>query len=189
MAELFIQIAVSLDGYIEGPDRDLSWFTGDDSFDQVATDTLNSIEGMIIGRRTYNMFVEFWPNAGEAPDASAATVIQAERMNALPKYVLTHHNDLKRWPGARPIALEQIAALKIQAARPLALWAGAQAAQAVMECGLAEELRLITYPVVLGSGTPLFPASGRRRVLQTLESRRFNSGAVLTRYRASAAPA
>src|SRR5919106_1793502 len=97
MADLFLQISVSLDGYIEDSDRNLDWFTDDTSFDDLVTQTLRGIDGMIFGRRAHAVLAEFWPNAGSNPRASAALVEQARLMNELPKYVLAHGPEKTGW--------------------------------------------------------------------------------------------
>jgi hypothetical protein len=61
MAELFLQISVSLDGYIENRDRDIEWMTSDSSFDALVTATLQSIDGMIFGRKAHALLADFWP--------------------------------------------------------------------------------------------------------------------------------
>lgn len=70
-----------------------------------------------------------------------------------------------------------------EARRPIALFAGASAAQSLLARGLVDELRLIQYPILLGAGTPLFAEDGVRRQLRLTGSESFGSGAMLQRYR------
>ena len=183
MAELFLQISVSLDGYIEDSKGDLQWFTEDESLDELATSTLSSIDGMIFGRKAHALLAEFWPGAGTSEGASPALVAQAKLMNTLPKYVLTHSQERTGWANSHAITLDAIPRLKREARRPIALFAGAQAAQAALNGDLIDEIRLIQYPVILGAGTPLFASDGTRRDLESIESERFASGATVQRYR------
>jgi dihydrofolate reductase len=74
MAELFLQISVSLDGFIEDRSGDLSWFTEDTSLDELATETLESIDGMIFGRKAHAALAAFWPTAAESPGASTQLI-------------------------------------------------------------------------------------------------------------------
>lgn len=184
MAELFLQITVSLDGYIEGRDGDLSWFTEDTSYDDFITEVLHSIDGMIFGRKSHALLAEFWPDADKTPGASADLIEQTRMMNALPKYVLTHGKETTGWSNSHAIRADDIPRLKAEAKRPVALFAGAAAAQVGIERGLVDEVRLIRYPVLLGGGTPLFPAKGTRRELRPIGTQTFASGATLERYRA-----
>lgn len=186
MSDLFLQISVSLDGYIEDANRDLEWMLSDTSLDPLATATLESIDGMIFGRKAHALLAEYWPNAADTPGASADLVAQARLMNALPKYVLTRGGERTGWANSRAIGPDDVPRLKQEARRPLALFAGAGAAQALLGRGLVDEIRLIQYPVLLGGGTPLFAGDGKRRDLELVESRRFESGATLQRYRVEA---
>jgi dihydrofolate reductase len=183
MAELFLQISVSLDGYIEDRDEDLEWFVHDAALDDLALATLRSIDGMIFGRKAHALLAEYWPDADKAPDASKVLIEQTRLMNALPKYVLTHGEERTGWSGSRAIGADDVARLKREAKRPIALFAGASAAQQLLERGLIDEIRLIQYPIVLGGGTPLFAADGTRRKLELIESTCFDSGATVQRYR------
>lgn len=183
MAELFLQISVSLDGYIEDERKDIGWMVDDVSFDDMATATLRSIDGMILGRRAHQLFAKFWPGAGESEDATPVLVEQARLMNALPKYVLTHGREPTGWANSIAIRLEDVPRLKREAARPLALFAGAQAAQAALAGGVLDEVRLVVYPIVLGGGTPLFADDASRHELSLIDVQRFESGATFHRYR------
>jgi dihydrofolate reductase len=103
-------------------------------------------------------------------------------MNALPKYVLTHGEADTSWANSRAIDVDSIAELKADAKRPLALFAGARAAQAALARDQVDELRLVQFPVLLGGGTPLFAADRRRRALTAVETQPFGNGPTLTRY-------
>jgi len=183
MAELFLQISVSLDTYIEDAHGNIDWMTSDLSFDRIATATLQSIDGMIFGRKAHALLAEFWPTAGDRLDASADLVAQARLMNSLPKYVLTTGDEQTGWTNSHAIRVGDVPRLKNEATRPLAVFAGAAAAQALLAAGLIDEVRLVQYPLLLGSGTPLFTRDGVRRDLRLLGSEQLASGAVLLRYR------
>jgi len=86
-------------------------------------------------------------------------------MNALPKYVLTHGTERTGWANSHAITADDVPRLNREAKRPIALFAGAGAAQALLERGVVDEVRLIQYPVLLGGGTPLFTDDGARRDL------------------------
>ena len=183
MAEMFLQISVSLDGFIEDPKGDIEWMTSDTTLDALMTETLTSIDGMIFGRKAHALLAEYWPTAADSTDASPALIEQTRLMNALPKYVLTHGKESTGWSNSRAVSADDVARLKRDARRPIALFAGAGAAQALLQRGEVDEIRLIQYPIILGDGTRLFADDGSRRHLQLIDSRRFDSGATLQRYR------
>jgi dihydrofolate reductase len=180
MADLFLQIATSLDGYIEDANKDIGWMVEDPSIDPFMTEVLASVDGMIFGKTAFTLLTQFWPTAGKAEGASDELKKQAELMNRLPKYVLTHGKEESGWNNSHAIRAEDVGQLKRDAKRPIALYAGAGAAQALMD--QLDEIRLIQYPVILGAGTPLFAENAKRRPLRLLETRAFPSGAILVRY-------
>jgi dihydrofolate reductase len=186
MSDLFLQVAVSLDGYIEDANGDIDWMVFDASVDPYATQTLESIDGMILGRKAHALLATFWPGAAETEGATAQLLAQTRLMNALPKYVLTHGEETTGWANSRAIGVEDVPRLKREAARPIAVFAGAAAAQSLLAADEIDEVRLIRYPVLLGGGTPLFDQGGRRQQLELVESRTFPSGATLQRLRTNA---
>jgi dihydrofolate reductase len=94
--------------------------------------------------------------------------------------VLTHGDARTGWFHSHAIRAADLPRPKRESRRPLALFAGAGAAQALL--GVINEIRLIRYPVLLGGGTPLF-REGERRNLQLADTDRLQSGATLSRYR------
>jgi dihydrofolate reductase len=183
MSELFLQISMSLDGYIEDATGNIDWMVFDASVDPFATQTLESIDGMIFGRKAHGLLAGFWPGAADTEGATAELIRQTRLMNALPKYVLTHGRETTGWANSHAIRVEDVPRIKREAARPLAVFAGAATAQSLLASGDIDEIRLIQYPVLLGGGTPLFAKDGRRQDLELVENRAFPSGATLLRYR------
>ena len=183
MAELFLQISVSLDGFIEDQKGDIEWLTSDTSIDAVATATLQSIDGMIFGRKAHGLLAQFWPTAADTKGASPDLIEQTRLMNALPKYVLTHGTERTGWSNSHAIRADDVPRLKAESKRPIALFAGASAAQALLARGFVDEIRLIQYPVLLGGGTPLFAVDGTRRQLTLTSNEQWPSGATIRRYR------
>ena len=185
MGKLFAQVSVSLDGFIEDRTEGMDWFAGDAAFDELLTSTVRGVGGMIFGRKAYELGAAFWPTAGETA-TTAEVGDQVALMNSLPKYVLSRSVDRTDWQNSHVIGLDDVPRIKQEAARPLVVFAGAGAFQALLEAGHLDEIRLIRYPVVLGGGTPLFAADGRRRQLTTLEFRHVVGGPTLSRYAVSA---
>ena len=95
MRKLFWQMMVSLDGFMEGPNRELDWHVVDDEFQQYALEMLRSIDAMLLGRTTYQLFADYWPSATEPG---------AEELNALEKVVFsTTLNDVD-WKNSRLVS-------------------------------------------------------------------------------------
>lgn len=148
---------VSLDGYIEDPDHDLSWFRdGDPAFEQYCDEMIDSVGLAVFGRGSYELMVSYWPRA-EGPFA--------RKMNELPKVVLSRTLARAEWANttvARDV--EQIGALKRTAGKPIVAWAGAGLVASLAQAGLIDEYRLIVHPILLGRGTPMFGSSKREQL-------------------------
>lgn len=181
MGKLFAQMSVSLDGFIEDRDGGMDWFAGDPAFDEILTATVRGIDGIVFGRKAHALGAAYWPTAAATAE-SVEVSDQIALMNSLPKYVLSRSENQTDWANSHVIGVDDLPRLKSEAERPLALFAGASALQTLLEAGHIDELRLVQYPVVLGSGTPLFATDGRRRELALVETRGFARGPSLNRY-------
>lgn len=192
MRNIFLHIFVSLDGFIEGADKSLDWMVGDDEIEDYINGMLGSIDSMIFGRKAFELLAGYWPTAAENP-ASAADPEKPERhieaarmMNAKQKIVFSRTLKNTHWANTTIVdgdLAKEVARLKLQSGRDIALFAGAGIADSFMRLGLIDEYRLIVNPVLLGGGTPLFQNGRGKSGLKLVEARPFKSGAVLVTYR------
>jgi dihydrofolate reductase len=170
---LFVSMLVSLDGYIEGPDRELDWFEdGDPQFEQYCEEMIDSVGLALYGRRAYEMMLSYWPGAEASPRAPQELAF-ARKMNALPKVVLSRTLERAEWQNTRVIkedVAEEIAELKRQPGKPIVAWAGASLVSTLASLGLVDEYRLIVHPVLLGGGTPMFQDLETRRRLRLVRT-------------------
>ena len=181
MAEIFLSTQVSLDGYAAGPDGDLDWTdVADAEVDELMAEQLRDIDAMIFGHIAYRLLGPYWQ---DGPTERAVDREHTTLMNSVPKLVLSRGEPDLSWGPAKRIGADlraEMAELKAGNGRPVAVFAGPQAANALLP--YVDEVRLLVYPVLLGAGLPLFTtASGRMRLIAT---RPFAaSGAVQLRYR------
>jgi dihydrofolate reductase len=178
MRKLFWQMNVTLDGFIEGPNRELHDTAEypDQDFEQYASDMLRSIGGMLLGRRTYELFAGYWPTA-TGPDA--------DRMNQLPKVVFSRTLEKLEWKNSRLVntnVADEVSRLKQQPGGDLALFGSANLASSLIRLGLIDEYRIFVSPVLLGRGTPMFTNIGDRVPLSLAKSERWGSGMVALFY-------
>lgn len=181
MRKLIFQMMISLDGYFEGPDRELDWHIVDDEFLQTAVDLLNSADTLLFGRVTYQMMAEYWPT----PAAIADDPVIAERMNSLPKIVFSSTLDKSEWQNTRIVkgdAVEFVTELKQQPGMNMVIFGSSDLAVTLLKQGLLDEIRLIVNPLILGNGKPLFKGFNDRLKLTLVENRTFPSGSVFLRY-------
>jgi dihydrofolate reductase len=178
MRKLFWQMNVTLDGFMEGPNRELN-FTAqyeDQDFEGYSSEMLKSIDAFVIGRRTYELFVDFWPKA-TGPDA--------DRLNELPKIVFSRTLKKVEWNNARLAdedVAEEITRLKQQPGKDIALFGSADLASTFMHLGLIDEYRIFVTPVVLGDGTPMFKDVSERIALKLMKATTWSSGIVALYY-------
>jgi dihydrofolate reductase len=178
MRKLFWQISATLDGYMEGPDHDLkdTAEVADPDFDRYASEMLQSIDAFVVGRRTYQLFVGYWPTA-TGPDA--------DRLNSLPKIVFSRTLESVEWNNARLAGedgFEEIRRLKHEPGGDIALFGSADLAASLARHGLIDEVRVFVSPVVLGSGTPMFGESWDRKSLKLRRAETWSTGIVALFY-------
>jgi dihydrofolate reductase len=183
MRKLFWQMNVTLDGFMEGPKRELDYTAGfvDPDFDRYASAMLQSIDGMLLGRRTYQLFADYWPSA-TGPDA--------ERMNDLPKVVFSRTLERVDWNNSRLIKAnvrEEVTRFKQEPGNDLALFGSADLASTFIRLGLIDEYRILVTPVVLGSGTAMFKDIKDRIALKLLTATTWSSGIMALYYQPQAA--
>ena len=177
MRSLFWQMLVSLDGFMEGPNRELDWHVADDDFNRYVADMLGSIDAILLGRVTYQLFADYWPSATDA---------EAGVMNKLPKVVFSKTLDKVEWNNSRLVKAslaEEVARLKQQPGKDLALFGSADLASSFMRLGLIDEYRILVNPVVLGAGNPMFKDVKGRPALKLLKTETLRSGVVILSYR------
>jgi dihydrofolate reductase len=168
---------VSADGVVGDP---LAWAMEyrDAEVQQEALERLAGIDAMLMGRGTYELFSAVWP--GQPGDF-------AERMNSIRKYVFSSTLEKADWNNSTVVrgdAVAEVAKLKQQDGPDLALYGHGRLAQALLEHGLVDELRLSIHPVMVGSGQVLFRA-GQKQALHFAGAKTFGTGVVVLTYRPS----
>jgi dihydrofolate reductase len=181
MRKLFMFNLITLDGFFEGPNKDISWHNVDAEFNDYAIEMLNSLDMLLFGRVTYELMAGYWPT----PDAMKDDPIVAERMNNLSKIVFSRTLNKAEWNNTRLVkesSAEEVAKLKHLPGKDLALFGSSNLALTLIQQNLIDEYRIIVNPVVLGQGTPLFSGISDRLNLKLLKARTFKSGNVLLNY-------
>lgn len=183
MRKLSFAMNVTLDGYIAAPGGDLSWGVPCDELFQWWSDRVGSTGLALYGRRIWEEMNSHWPTADQQPGVTPAEIEYAHRWRAMPKVVFS--STLNAVDGdARLVtgdAVTEIARLKAEDGGPIDI-CGATLAAAAMRAGLIDEYVLLTAPVLVGGGTPFFPALDDWVRLRLADARTFPDGVVLTRY-------
>lgn len=181
MRKLFSFNMVSLDGYFEGPNRNINWHHVDDEFNQFAIEQTSAVGTLLFGRVTYELMASYWPT----PAATRDDPIIAGLMNSLPKIVFSRMLQKAEWSNTRVVKdhiAEEITALKQQSGKDIALFGSANLLSTLIQMDLVDEHRIMINPVLLGSGTPLFKGIKAPHELKLMKTRTFDSGNVLLCY-------
>jgi len=133
---------------------------------------------LLLGRRTYDIWSGFWPKAPSGP--------LTDRLNAATKYVVTHRPESLEWgpfEGLGPDIVEDVGRIKSQDGPDLVLSGSSTLTSPVLEHGLADEVVLAVYPVLLGEGKRLFANGTPARSFELAGTQAFPSGIILNRYK------
>ncbi len=181
MRKVIFAMLTSLDGFFEGPNREIDWHNVDKEFNEYAIDFLNSVDALLFGRVTYQLMASYWPTA----TAIENDPMVADKMNSLPKIVFSRTLDKVEWRNTRLVKeniAEEVSKLKQQPGKDLAIFGSSDLALTSIQHGLIDEYRIMVNPVVLGNGKSLFKGIRERLNLKLLKTQTFASGNVLLYY-------
>lgn len=180
MRKIFLFMMVSLDGYFEGPNHDLTWHNVDEEFNDFAIEQIDQMDTLLFGRVTYEMMASYWPTMA----AIREDPIVAKKMNSTPKIVFSKTLERADWENTRlsKDAGETIRQLKGQPGRNLAIFGSNNLVVSLAQEGLVDEFRIMVNPVAIGAGTPLFAGIGDKLNLKLVDTKTFKNGNVLLSY-------
>ena len=179
MRKLILSINVSLDGF-----ADHTVAIADDEMHDFYTHQLDELDGVLFGRKTYQLFEDYWPHAADDPKASSSMLAFADKINAIPKFVFSNTLQNVTWNNTQLIKgdlQEQVARLKAGNGKPISV-GGLHLIKALTERSLIDEYWLLIQPVLVGTGRLLFEGLRNRPVLKLADTRSFHSGVVLLHY-------
>ena len=183
MGKLIYLMNVSLDGYIETPDHDLSWGSDDDELHAWFNDHMREVSASLYGRRLYEVMSAYWPTSDTDPNATEVMREFGRLWRATPRIVFSttltsvdHNSRL-----ARGDVGEELARLRDEFDGDIEV-GGPTLAAALIRRGLVDEYRLVVHPVVLGGGTPFFPPLESPIPLRQTATKQFASGVVFVGY-------
>jgi dihydrofolate reductase len=191
---------ISLDGVMQapgGPEEDPTggfahggWTAPhwDDVLGAALGETFAAPFDLLLGRKTYDIFAAHWPFIDTDPGSSRFDALNAEiakRFNGATKYVATHRPESLRWQNSRALGTDVVGALrdlKKQDGPTLLTQGSSELVHLLLEHDLVDELRLLTFPVVLGKGKRLFDASALPRAFTLTKSTVSPSGVIVATY-------
>jgi dihydrofolate reductase len=173
MRKLILQLAVSLDGYIEGPNGEFDWCFTDQDYGM--SDFFRRIDSVFYGRKSYEL-AEAMPEPAEDSGMPA--------FPPLKQYVFSRTLAQVK-PGAILISGDiemEVNRVKNEPGKDIWLFGGANLTTSLLNLDLVDEISLAVHPVILGGGKPLFTGINNRLVLELLSSKSYSSGLVMLTY-------
>ena len=188
MRKLKIIEHISLDGVIQaGHDNDGGFSYGDWSAPYRSPEGLKMVLpewgecfDLLIGRRTYDQWSGFWPQAPKSP--------MADRLNAATKYVVTHRAESLEWgpfEGIGPDLVESVRAIKAKEGPDLIVSGSSTLTSLLLEHGIADEMLLLVNPVLLGKGKRLFAEGTPPRAFAFVSTKVSPTGILVNSYKAA----
>jgi dihydrofolate reductase len=185
MARIVVTEFVSVDGVMEDPGgaegfRHGGWsfeFSRGDEGDKFKLDETMDTDALLLGRVTYQRFADAWPSrTGEF----------AEKFNSVPKYVVSSTLDKAEWGNSTVLkgdVVDAVSKLREGPGGDIVVHGSAQLVRTLVDNDLVDELRLMVFPVVLGSGKRLFGETSDKKPLRLVDSRTVGDGVSILVYR------
>ncbi len=191
MAELTLTTFLTLDGVMQapgGPTEDSSgdfphggWLVplADDGMGTTMDEIFSKADAFLLGRTTYDIFSAYWPQVTDPNDPVAS------KLNSLPKFVASRTRTTFSWSGTSHVrdVVKDVADLKQRFSREVQVHGSCGLAQTLIEKDLIDEYRLLTFPVILGTGKRLFGAGAVPASLTLVRSHSTSKGIVISVYR------
>ena len=186
MGKIVVSTNVTLDGAVQDPDghegfQRGGWFAefGGEDLEQwrkILLEEARGTEALLVGRRSDEWFAERW---------LSRTDEWADRLNSMPKYVVSSTVEHPRWSNATVLAgdvADEVSKLKRELDGEIVVYASYQLVRTLLEHDLVDEVRLFVFPVLLGAGERLFGESSDTRPMRLIDNKTVGDGLVLVTY-------
>lgn len=183
MRRIVFHLMVSLDGYFEGPDADLSWHQVDDELHTFFNEQLSRASVFLEGRVSYELMEAFWPTADQDPDAPPPMVQFAGIWRDMPKIVYSRTLDSvgRNATIVRDVVPDEVRALQALPGAEMVV-GGPDLAATFRRHDLIDEYRIFVNPVLVGQGRQAFGPGQAPADLRHVETRTFSNGVVMLRH-------
>jgi dihydrofolate reductase len=185
LRKLRLQVQMSVDGCIAGPNGEMDWMVGllDDEQIKYVSKITESVDTILLGRKMTDVFISFWLDVMNKPDDPWNAF--AKRMIEIPKVVFTKTLNKSEWINtdiATGDLIEEVSKIKSQSGRDIVVYGGASFDSSLIKEKLIDEFYLFINPVAIGNGMTIFKDMNEIQKYSLIESKVFESGIVLLRY-------
>ncbi|UAY53371.1 dihydrofolate reductase family protein [Ferruginibacter albus] len=185
MRKIFSFMHISLDGFVAGPNGEMNWIKVDEElFDHIGK-RISQGDTALYGRLTYQMMENYWPTAGDKPNASKHDIEHSQWYNKIQKVVLSRSMKAISLPNTKIISdnlADQINEIKQQPGGDILLFGSPTATHSLMQLNLIDGYWLFVNPIILGQGISLFAGIKDKTKLKLLNTRSFTSGVTELNY-------
>jgi dihydrofolate reductase len=185
MRKLKLQVQMSVDGYVAGPNGELDWMVWD--WDDQLKDYVNKltepVDTILLGRKMADGFISHWAKVAASPDDPE--YLAGEKFSDTQKIVFTKTLDKSEWPNteiAKGDLVDEINKLKNQDGKDIIVYGGATFVSSLIKEGLIDELHLFIDPVALGNGMTIFKGLDSKQELTLANSTSYDCGIVVQCY-------
>jgi dihydrofolate reductase len=185
MRKLKLQVQMTVDGYIAGPNGEMDWmtFNWDDDLKQYVSDITEPVDCIVLGRKLAQGFIPHWASVAENPDHEEH--MAGVKYTESPKIVFSNTLDELEWENtvlAKGDLVDEITTLKKQNGKDIIVYGGATFVSALIKHGLIDEYHLFINPTAVGNGKPIFQTLDSKLNLILVKAKSFDCGIVVLHY-------
>ena len=185
--KIIVSMRVTLDGFIAGLNEEMDWM--EEYFDEALADyeskLQKTVDTTLFGRVTYQGFESYWPKVAVDPASPQGMVEYAQQLNAMRKIVFSKTLAHAEWNNSvlvHEIVPEEITKMKQEPGRDIVIYGSASIVQTLTNLGLIDRYQLLVFPILLGSGKPLFQDILHQVKLSLVSTKTHPSGVVVLSY-------
>ncbi len=185
MRKLKLQVQITVDGFIAGPNGEMDWmaFPWTEDIIEYVTEITDPIDTIVLGRKLAQGFIPYWAKVAADPDNPEFTA--GKKFTDTPKVVFTKTLKKSAWDNttlAKGDLVDEINQLKEQDGKDIIAYGGAAFVSALIKHGLIDELHLLINPTAIGKGMPIFRELKAKQPFSLVKAQAFDCGIAVLHY-------